>query len=158
MMRIGAVVLTTACALAAGTALAQPQPPGSEDKRYVFQQVPDGFVRLDVHTGHVSLCSKQTAGWACLAVPDDRAALENEIGRLQTENATLKREILARGLALPGGLKAESPGAASPKGNDQGLKLPSDADLDRAMTFLEKAWRRLVEMIASLQKDTQNKI
>ena len=44
------------------------------------------MLRLDTRTGQVSLCAKQSAGWACNAVPDERNALENEITRLQREN------------------------------------------------------------------------
>ena len=31
------------------------------------------------------------------------------------------------------------------------------ADLNKAMNFMEKVWRRLVEMIVTLQKDILNK-
>ena len=62
------------------------------------------MLRLDTRTGAVSLCAKQAAGWACNAVPDERAALENEIARLQRENGALKKDMLARNLPLPGGV------------------------------------------------------
>jgi hypothetical protein len=35
--------------------------------------------------------------------------------------------------------------------------LPSDAELNKMMNFMEKAWRRLAEMIVTLQKDMLNK-
>jgi hypothetical protein len=34
-------------------------------------------------------------------MPEDRAVLENEIARLRSENAALKKDILSRGLPLP---------------------------------------------------------
>jgi len=37
------------------------------------------------------------------------------------------------------------------------LQLPSEADLNKVMTFLDKVWRRLVDMIVTLQKDMSNK-
>jgi hypothetical protein len=37
------------------------------------------------------------------------------------------------------------------------LKLPSDADVDKVMSFLEKVWRRLVEMGREVQKDVERK-
>ena len=49
------------------------------------------------------------AGWSCQTVPDERAALENEIGRLQGENAELKKSLLRRGIELPPGVMAEAP-------------------------------------------------
>ena len=42
-------------------------------------------------TGQVAFCSPHTVGWACQAVPEDRAALEKEIARLQDEVASLKK-------------------------------------------------------------------
>ena len=80
-------------------------------------------------------------------------ALESEIARLQDENTALKREFIAHGLSLPNGIKTP-PG--SPKSGDQDLRMPSDADLDRAMSFLEKAWRRLVEMVQRLQREMES--
>jgi hypothetical protein len=141
--------------LAASAASAQEAVPDSENGRYSFNQVPDGLLRLDSRTGHVSLCSKRAAGWACQVVPDERTALETEIGRLQSETATLKRELISRGIALPGGIQnPERPGA---KNNELTLKLPSDADLDRAMTFFEKVWRRLVDMVQNMQREMDKK-
>ena len=74
-------------------------------------------------------------------MPDERSALETEIARLQGENATLKKELLARGLPVPG-----VPGQSGAKPSEPELKLPSDAEVDKVMSFLEKAWRRLIEM------------
>src|SRR5690606_30785477 len=110
---------------------------------------------LDSRTGHVSLCSKRAAGWACQVVPDERTALEAGIGRLQNETASLKRELISRGIALPGATQTpERPGA---KNDDLTLKLPSDADIDRAMTFFEKIWRRLVDMVQNMQREMDKK-
>ena len=64
-----------------------------------------------MQTGEVSVCSQRAVGWACQAAPEDRAVLENEIARLRTENAALKKEILAHGLPLPGGAMPEPPAA-----------------------------------------------
>ena len=65
--------------------------------------------------GQVSLCNHKTLGWACETIPDERSALENEIARLQNGNAALKKELLARGLALPDTVKPEPPLAKSDK-------------------------------------------
>jgi hypothetical protein len=129
----------------APVAQAQESTPETEHGRFTFKQVSDGLLRLDARTGEVALCSKRAVGWACQALPEDRTTLENEIARLQGENAALKRELVARGLAPPPTAKP-----------DQDLKLPSDADLDRAMSFLERAWRRLVDMVQNLQREMES--
>ena len=143
-----AALALTACGAEAQTAL-----PDSENGRFTFNQTQDGLLRLDTRTGQVSVCTRRTVGWACQVVPDERAALETEIGRLQNENATLKKEMIARGVPLPGGLKAD-PRPAQPQVE---LKLPSDADIDRLMAFMEKIWRRLIDMVQSMQKDIEKK-
>ena len=146
------LALTIAGALSAPAARAQT--PDNEDTRYQFNRIEDGYLRLDLKSGQVSLCRQRPVGWSCLAVPDDRAALDSEIARLQGENAALKKAMLDRGLPLPGGVLSDAPDA---RGGDTNLKLPNNADIDRMMTAVEKVWRRLVEMLISLQKDIMKK-
>lgn len=127
----------------------------SENGRYTLSAVKDGVVRLDTRTGTVSTCTDGGSGWACRVVPDERAALDTEIGRLQKENDALKAQLAARD-------SAGKPAEAMPKKNDGERKieipLPSDRDMDRMMSTLENAWRRLVEMAGRLQKDYGGKI
>jgi hypothetical protein len=52
----------------------------------------DGILRLDADSGQVTICNTRALGWACQAVPEDRAALETEIDRLQADNRALKRD------------------------------------------------------------------
>jgi hypothetical protein len=141
------LALTLAGALIAP---AHAQTPETEDSRYQFNRVEDGYLRLDLKSGQVSLCSRRPVGWSCQTVPDDRAAYDGEIARLQGENATLKKAMLDRGLALPGGVTPAAPAAPAARG-DRDLKLPSPADVDRMVTAVEKVWRRLVEMLMSLK-------
>jgi hypothetical protein len=129
---------------------AQNAPPENDDGRYSFGRVDDGYLRLDGRTGQVSICTRRPVGWACQAVADERMALEAEIMRLQRENATLKKEFVARNLPLPGAVRPEPPAV---KPEEPRLELPSDADVNKVMNFVEKVWRRLVEMIVTLQKD-----
>src|SRR6476646_10613135 len=138
------VIIAAAFAAVGGPALAQPAP-DTESGRYSFSQVSDGMLRLDTRSGAVSICAKKDAGWACNSVPDERAALENEIARLQSENGALKKEMLAHGLSLPGGV------ASAPAGSQRELNLkvplPSDAEIDRVMSAFERMWRRLQDMV-----------
>ena len=145
------IALTAAVAGALlSPAVAQTGTPDTENGRHSFTRVEDGFLRLDQRTGKVSLCSRRNLGWACHPIADERAALEEEIARLQKDNAGLKQELLSRNLPLPGSIKPESPTAQRP---DRGIKPPDAADIDRAVAYAEQIWKRLVEMISRLQRD-----
>jgi len=135
-------------------ACADDAPPGTGDARYTLNKTADGFVRLDLRTGDVSVCSERTVGWACQAAPDDRVVLENEIARLRTENAALKKEIIDHGLPLPSGTTSEM---TQTHENEFTLRLPSDAEVNRFTTFVGRVWHRLVEAIAQAQKQMLNK-
>src|SRR5690242_3778227 len=96
--------LLVAVACLAGLAPATAaETPDTENGRYTLQPSGDGMVRLDTRTGAVSNCSNSGAAWACYAVPDERAALDAEIGRLQAENDKLKAQLASREqVAAPG--------------------------------------------------------
>jgi hypothetical protein len=134
--------------------------------------VADGVIRLDTKTGQVSTCSNNGNGWACYAVPDERAAFDAEIGRLEADNEKLKSQLAERDATITGKIDEPLPKSdplkqPEPKVADGSRKieipkieipLPSDRDMDRAMSFLEQAWRRLVEMANRVQKDINGRI
>jgi hypothetical protein len=149
-----------------GIDAAQPMP-DTENGRYALSPVADGVLRLDTRTGAVSTCSNNGTGWACYAVPDERTALDAEIGRLQADNEKLKAQLAEREPTVTGKIdeplpKTDSMKKADPKLGDSERKvdipLPSDRDMDRMMSFLEQAWRRLIEMANRMQKDVTGKI
>lgn len=141
--------------------------PEAENGRYVLSPVADGVIRFDTRTGAVSTCTNSGTGWACYMVPDERDALDAEIGRLQADNEKLKAELAAREPTVTGKTdealpKTDSLKKAEPKVADGERKieipLPSDRDMDRMMSFLEQAWRRLVDMASRMQKDASGRI
>jgi hypothetical protein len=72
---------------------------------------------------------------------------------LQSDNAALKKEVLAHDLPLPGGVRPAPPPAAAaappPASNDH--------EVNQIMSVIENVWRRLVAMIVSVQKDLLKK-
>jgi hypothetical protein len=138
--------------------------PELENGRYALSPVADGVIRLDTRTGAVSTCNNSGAGWACYAVPDERAALDAEIGRLQSDNEKLKARLATRESTVTGKIDEPLPKTDSlkpPKADTERkieIPLPSERDMDRVMSFLEQAWRRLIEMAQRVQKDFSGKI
>jgi len=157
-----ALLIATAAVLLAGGAVLAQTKPDTENGRYALSPTGDGVLRLDTKTGTVSTCTNSGVGWACYAVPDERAAMDTEIGRLQAENEKLKAQLAEREGTVAGKSedampKSDSLRKAEPKVAEGERKieipLPSDRDMDRMMSFLERAWRRLIEMANRIQKD-----
>src|ERR1700687_889924 len=161
------------CLGGSGAAVAQSMP-DTENGRYALSPVTDGVLRLDTRTGAVSTCGNSGMGWACYAVLDERTALDAEIGRLQADNEKfktelekLKAELAAHEPTVTGKIEQPLPKTDSlkkpePKVAEGERKIeiprPRDRDMDRVMSFLEQAWRRLVEMANRMQKDVTGKI
>jgi hypothetical protein len=153
--------------LAGVGAATEPPMPDAQNGRYTLSPVADGVIRLDTRTGAVSTCTNTDTGWACYAVPDERAAYDAEIGRLQADNERLKAQLTEREAVVTGKIdeplpKSDSLKRPEPKLDDDArrieIPLPSDRDMDRMMSFLEQAWRRLVEIANRMQKDVTGKI
>lgn len=161
-----AITVAMICGGGIGAAVAQTLP-DTENGRYALSPVTDGVMRLDTRTGAVSTCNNTGAGWACYSVPDERAALDAEIGRLQADNEKLRAQLASRDptvtgkvdepLAKSDSLKKPDPKVAEGERKIE-IPLPSDRDMDRVMSFLEQAWRRLLEMANRVQKDVTGKI
>jgi hypothetical protein len=154
------VVALAALCFAGSTASAAGAAPDSENGRYTFSPTADGMMRLDTKTGTVSNCNNSGAGWACYAMPDERKALDDEIGRLQAENEKLKAQLASRDPAASarGDDKQAAPNTAENQRKIE-IPLPSDQDMDRVMSFLQRAWKRLIEMANQVQRDVSgNKI
>ena len=165
-----------ALALPGAGATAGPAMPDTENGRYALSTTPDGVLRLDTRTGAVSTCNNSGTGWACYAVPDERAALDSEIGRLQADNERLRAQLSAREPTVSGKVDEALPKEILPKADSlkpdplkpdpkvaEGerkieIPLPSDRDIDRVMSFLERAWKRLIEMANRVQKDVNGRI
>lgn len=200
-LRNVSLAATAVLALAA-PAVAQ-STPDPENGRYTFTPTTDGVLRLDTRTGSLASCHNRIAGWSCYAVPDERAALDAEIGKLQRENTQLKddltrfkaeqsrfdrdiaalkeahlrldsermklKEELDRREAASPAPKIDAPhakedaqkkGAArdAGKSNRLELQLPDDQEVERVVAFLERAWKRLIEMASRVQRDVSGKI
>jgi len=129
----------------------------STPSRFSFNRVENGFLRLDNSTGEVAYCA-QAAAWTCQTIPIDRSSdtesskLKTEIVRLQEDIAELKKEIAALKEPPPPRPPADLT-PPSDKAPDVTIKLPSPEEMARAREFIESTWRRLVEMIVTMQKD-----
>ena len=121
-----AFAVAATAALAADTAA-----PG----RFTLSPTANGFARLDTQTGQVSECTGAAANLVCKSSPDERAAMQTEIDRLQKLVDELK--------AAP---------AAAPEQGPQ-LNIPSDKEVDKAFDFMERMIKRFRGLIDDMRKE-----
>ena len=77
-------------------------------------------------------------------------AFEHEIERLRSENAALKKDLLAHGLPLPGDDDARGSGGRTAIRSRSGL--PDNADIDRAVAYVGQVWQRFVDAVSKAPK------
>jgi hypothetical protein len=184
MGRMMAFIVVVVCS--AQVVLLRAQEPSLDlaDKRFTYHPIDDGYLRLDLRTGEVATCRQRGAGWTCTLAPEERAALEGEIARLQRDNALLKSALLERGLPLPAPQadvppqgappvasapsQADPPTAKPPTASapprppapiptDPDLRQRDNGEVDRVMDVMERLWRRLVELMTTIQRDIQRR-
>ena len=136
----------------------QENPLPAPASRYSFNRVDSGFLRLDSESGEVAYCTAQASGWVCQAVSINRAPIDREIARLRDEIASLKKEVATLREPPPPRPPADlTPPAEGKKDSEVMIKLPTHDDITRAREFTREfmgdAWRRLVEMLTTVQKD-----
>ncbi len=147
-------------------------PPADENGRYTLSATDNGYLRLDTRTGAVSVCTPK-GGWTCRVVPDERAALDQEIGRLQGQVDALKAQLASRSdtvkgkidepLAKTDSLKKDTPEKSVAHG--EAGKRPAEADSgkdsatgsqtssqQKLTAALDRVWQHLIEIAARLQK------
>lgn len=142
-------ILAGLVAHAGTSAHAQPAPAAEalQQPRFAFSPVEGGALKLDTQSGQVSLCTKGSTGFACIAVPDTRDAYEAEIARLQNEITALKQASGAP--ATPQTAPQTAPQAAPPAG-------PQPSDVDRALDYASSLYRKFRQLIDELRAPDQS--
>ncbi len=134
--------------------------PDTDNGRFTLSPVADGFLRLDTRTGAGSTCINKN-GWTCRMVPDERAALDSEIGRLQADNKRLT-DALAQRDKVAGKTDAPLPKSdsersaqASPETKmspDRKIELQLPPEHEKLLALLDRIWDLMIEMAVRLQK------
>jgi hypothetical protein len=134
--------------------------PDTENGRYTLSPVTDGFLRLDTRNGVVSICTNKN-GWVCRLVPDERAALDTEIGRLQTDNKQLREQLAQREtvtgktdvpLAKEDSKKSAQASPDSKASPDRKIELQLSPEHEKLLALIDRMWDRLIEMAVRFQK------
>lgn len=118
--------------------------------RYTMLETKDGVVRLDKRSGALSTCVRDDSGWNCSPLSDGETATtptpENteDLAELRRENLRLKQRIA----------NLEANKTPLPEDN-QKLNLPSDEEVDEAISYMERMIRKFRGAMKRLRENEQ---
>ncbi|MBX4955008.1 hypothetical protein [Rhizobium lentis] len=101
----------------------------ADASRFQLERSGDHFVRLDRQTGAMSICQDKDGALVCRMAADERAAYEDELDRLSQRVTKLEQ----------GGLIQRA--------------LPSDAEIDRSISIMERMMKSFMGMVKELQSE-----
>ena len=142
------VTIAALAATAAVTSAQSPLPAGSPG-RFTMQPADGGVLRMDTQTGSLSMCRQVSGSWSCNLLPDDRATANDEIERLKTENTDLKSAV--KRLEELAGVPAGSGSDAGGGKRQSGVQLPTEEELDKAMSYVERMLKKFKDKIKELE-------
>lgn len=113
-----------------------------QDGRHVLIVVDDGYIRLDTRSGEIARCTGEPDKLTCRLAADERRAYVDEIERLESRIDRLEERIA----------QIEA-GKDTMPGKENGLALPSDDEIDRALDTTDKIFRRFFGLVRELKRD-----
>ncbi len=145
-------------ALIAGTSgLKAQERPG----RFTMSPVDGGFARLDTETGAMALCKSQpkdastNSQWSCQPMGDATADLR----KLEAENKDLRAEVKRmEDLLGLNGDKPKGPDSQAerrPGGPGAPFNLPSEQEVDKALSYMERMVKKFHDTMKRLEGATQ---
>ncbi|MER9065579.1 hypothetical protein NKH84_03305 [Mesorhizobium sp. M0902] len=109
-----------------------------EADRYRLEKSANGYVRMDTQTGAMSLCEERSGQLVCKTAADERAALQDEVDRLQSSVKALDERVA----------KLENSLAARFEST-----LPSEEDFNKTMGYMEHFLRSFMDIVKDMDKD-----
>lgn len=105
--------------------------------RFALEKTDGGFVRLDRKTGALTLCQEKDGTLTCRMAADERAAYEEDLGRLEKRVEALERS-LATGRPLT-----------------KGEPLPSDEEVERSIGIMERFMRSFFGLVQEFKQQEE---
>jgi len=112
---------------------AQQQVQQAQSNRFQLERTENGIVRLDTQTGAMTLCRDENGTLACRMQPDERAAYEQELDRLEKRVTALEERL------------SQAPPRA----------LPNDQEVEQSLSIMEKFMRRFMAIVGEFVDERQ---
>ncbi|AMS44199.1 hypothetical protein [Aminobacter aminovorans] len=134
MRRAFLILIPFIAGLGAGPALA------AETQRYQMEKTDKGYVRMDTQTGEMSICEERDNQLVCKLAADERSALQDELGRVQSELKALDERIVKLENSLTAQLES---------------KLPTEEEFQKSIGYMERFFRSFMGIVKDMEKEDQ---
>ena len=105
--------------------------------RYSLEKMDNGYIRFDRQTGAMSVCTGSATELTCKMAAVDRAAYEHDLGQLQERVKKLEDRLAAL------------------EKKDATAGLPSEADFEKSMSYMERFLRRFMAIAKSFESEPE---
>ena len=123
-------VISIAFLFASAASAQQPKATsGDQANRFQLERTEHGVVRLDRQTGAMTLCRDENGTLACRMQPDERAAYDDELTRLEKRIAALEERL-----------------SHTPPNS-----LPTDSEIDRSLSIMERFMRTFMGIVGEFE-------
>ncbi|MDR7225102.1 hypothetical protein [Aminobacter aminovorans] len=112
----------------------------AETQRYQMEKTDKGYVRMDTQTGEMSICEERDSQLVCKLAADERSALQDELGRVQTELKALDERLVKLESSLTAQLES---------------KLPTEEEFQKSMGYMERFFRSFMGIVKDMEKEEQ---
>ncbi len=122
--------------LLTGLLMSMPTLATAQDARFAMEKTEDGYVRMDMRTGAMSLCSVQGDQIVCKMAADERSAFDADLKELENRIVALENQLKS----------------GVPLMSNNGL--PTEEEFERGLGYMEKFMRRFMGIAKELDGQT----
>lgn len=112
----------------------------AQTERYRLEKSNDGYVRMDMQTGQMSICQERAGQLVCKLAADERSAYQDQSDQLQAAVKALEERVE----------KLESAAGVTSKS-----ALPTEEEFEKTMGYMERFLRRFMGIAKDMEQENK---
>lgn len=112
----------------------------AQTERYRLEKSEDGYVRMDMQTGQMSICQERAGQLVCKLAADERSAYQDQSDQLQAAVKALEERVE----------KLESAAGVTSKS-----ALPTEEEFEKTMGYMERFLRRFMGIAKDMEQENK---
>ena len=134
-----------------------------ETERFMMLETKEGVLRLDKQNGAIDTCLKKDEKWQCRPITETNTNYKPETNELDQESQDIISDLRLKNLKLRQRIadleaKQSLNSKEAPPEDEQKLKLPTDEEVDEAISYMEKMIRKFRGAMNRLRKEHEQEL